>query len=449
MGFKQKIDSLFVHASRADRRVIIFLLCLCVVLMAAPTIMYYVYKPQNFNTEQLAQLSQLHQNLTTTADSPNTNNHVSTVAAITDLAQFNPNELNYSAALALGLPPNVASNLAKYLATGARFKKPEDVKRIYGLSNADYERLLPYMVFPEEDIAENEATISGLRDKNKPNDSRFYPDKTENSNGKNYKIQARPFDPNNLTYNEALALGLPSTVANNMLKYRSKGGVFRYKTDLKKIYGMTEQIFEQLQPYITLPSKPATTDTTTKSKISPANPVESSTEAIAQNNAGNNMANTNEQRYSPTTFSGSKKNIENKQAPNTVLQINYATKSQWAALPGLTPQLAGQIMAFKTALGGFSSIEQVAETKNMPTDVWQKIAPLLANTNPPALQQLNLNTATTTDLEKHPYINGKTARAIVALREKYGPYTSPKSLLDFEIMPPENYQKLLPYLTVK
>jgi len=59
-----------------------------------------------------------------------------------------------------------------------------------------------------------------------------------------------PFDPNtadSLTFRQ---LGLSAWATKNALKYRKKGGRFRKPDDFKKIYGLDEELFEELRPYI-------------------------------------------------------------------------------------------------------------------------------------------------------------------------------------------------------
>ena len=52
------------------------------------------------------------------------------------------------------------------------------------------------------------------------------------------KIQLHPFDPNELSKTELMQLGFSSYLTNNILNYRSKGGKFNKKEDLRRIYGM-------------------------------------------------------------------------------------------------------------------------------------------------------------------------------------------------------------------
>lgn len=58
------------------------------------------------------------------------------------------------------------------------------------------------------------------------------------------------FDPNTTDSVTFRQLGLNAWTTSNVIKYRTKGGKFRKADDFKKIYGLSEEKFEELKPYI-------------------------------------------------------------------------------------------------------------------------------------------------------------------------------------------------------
>ncbi len=64
-----------------------------------------------------------------------------------------------------------------------------------------------------------------------------------------------PFDPNTLNFKDAMQLGIEKKLFNTIEKYRKAGGKFYKKSDLKKIYGMNDELFEQLSPFIQIQQK--------------------------------------------------------------------------------------------------------------------------------------------------------------------------------------------------
>lgn len=63
------------------------------------------------------------------------------------------------------------------------------------------------------------------------------------------------FDPNKPDSVEWLKLGLSSRQIRTVYNYVSKGGKFRFREDFRKIYGISEEQFEKLMPYVDLPLK--------------------------------------------------------------------------------------------------------------------------------------------------------------------------------------------------
>lgn len=62
------------------------------------------------------------------------------------MQQFDPNTADSSTLVHLGLKAWQASNMLKYRAKGGRYRKTEDLKRLYGMTDSMYLALLPYVV---------------------------------------------------------------------------------------------------------------------------------------------------------------------------------------------------------------------------------------------------------------------------------------------------------------
>ena len=70
---------------------------------------------------------------------------------------------------------------------------------------------------------------------------------------KEYAYERFPFDPNTATKQELMRLGLFEYMAERIINYRSKGGEFRVKSDLNKIYKFPQKLYTDLAPFIQLP----------------------------------------------------------------------------------------------------------------------------------------------------------------------------------------------------
>lgn len=60
------------------------------------------------------------------------------------------------------------------------------------------------------------------------------------------------FDPNTIDLIDLRRLGVSGRVAHNLLRYRATGGRFTQPEQLKKIYGLTPEKYEELKPYIAI-----------------------------------------------------------------------------------------------------------------------------------------------------------------------------------------------------
>ena len=107
--------------------------------------------------------------------------------------------------------------------------------------------VLPYYLEePIENMAEIEERVQftdSIREKERLRTSRrLIPEKRH--------VVLKEFDPNTADSIDFLNLGLPPFMASNILKYRAKGGSFSTPESFARIYGMTEERFAQLRPYI-------------------------------------------------------------------------------------------------------------------------------------------------------------------------------------------------------
>lgn len=59
-----------------------------------------------------------------------------------------------------------------------------------------------------------------------------------------------PFDPNTLDSTGFRRLGLRERTTAILLHWRNKGKVFRHKEELRKVYTLTEEDYQRLEPYI-------------------------------------------------------------------------------------------------------------------------------------------------------------------------------------------------------
>lgn len=302
---------------------------------------------------------------------------------------FDPNTATLADFEKLGLRPKVAQSIVKFREKGGKFRKPEDFKKIYTLSEEDYLRLLPFV---------NIASAA--------NTSASAPSTAMASAA---IAQPFAFDPNTASEQDFQALGLSSKTAQSILNYRNKGGKFRSAEDFKKIYALAEADYLRLQPYIQIAA-------TAAANPGPALP---------------------------------EKPGYVKKSTSTLVNICTGTVEDFQKIPGIGASLASRIVKYREQLGGFVKPEQIGEVFGLPDSTFQKIRPQLVFTAMP-IAKININTATEEELDKHPYLHKGHAGAIVRQRQKKGNFTSVEQLRILDAFDDNKgtYDKVKAYLTI-
>ncbi|WP_224998067.1 helix-hairpin-helix domain-containing protein [Cesiribacter sp. SM1] len=236
-----------------------------------------------------------------------------------------------------------------------------------------------------------------------------------------------PFNPNTLPYDSLLRLGFPPALARRLDNYRSKGGRFRKKEDLLKIYGLPSELYQTLEPWILLPDQPAPPATRP---------------TVAERNTADSR---DAERDRQTGAAEPGKEAPAK-ASTARFDLNRADSMQLLSVRGIGPVLSGRILKFRNALGGFVQAEQVREVWGLPpeaADALLERAYLPADAAP---RYLDINTADASRLAQHPYINHKQAAWIVAYRSQHGPFRQAEDLLNIHTLDESFVNKLRPYL---
>lgn len=195
-----------------------------------------------------------------------------------------------------------------------------------------------------------------------------------------------PFNPNTADSITLCKLGLPGWMAKNILHYRSRGGKFRKAEDFRKIYGLTEEQYGTLLPYIYI--APEDTARMTTRLYNPPSAADST--------------------LMPET-------IVYKYPAGTIVDLNLADTTELKRIPGIGSGIARLIAGYRQRLGGFYSIEQLQEI-NLD---YRQLLPWF-RIDSTAIRPINLNRAGIERLRNHPYINFYQAKAFVEYRKKKG-----------------------------
>ena len=336
----------------------------------------------------------------------------------TALFGFNPNTASLDKLTQLGLSSRTATTLIHYRERGGIFRRAEDLRKVYGITAANYDRLKDYIQLDDN----NDNTDNWNRNNNNWNLNKApywdkYDHKTdfrkEGSFGNTppVAVNLKPFDPNTATENDLLGLGLEEKTVKIMLKYRQNGGIFRKKEDLKKLYSFSEIDFIRIEQYV----------------------------QIADNQ---NIA----KASSVTAQNGTFEKKSNSTTP-VVIDINTATSDDWLQLRGVGPTFAARIIIQRDKIGGFATIGQLKEVYGLPDTTLQNIAPFLKLTTP-VYRKLHVNKAAP-DALTHLYLTRKQAEALVRYRLNHGEFTNINDIKKTGVFSDNNLEQLRPYISLE
>lgn len=221
-----------------------------------------------------------------------------------------------------------------------------------------------------------------------------------NGKGNEGKVAIRltpfPFDPNTLDEAGFKRLGLRDRLVKTLLNYRNKGGKFYSKESLQRIYGLHEDEYRQLEPFIRLPDQVGNPAWTKKEMTS--------------------------------------------------IEINSADTTQWIGLPWIGSRLASNIVAYRERLGGFCRPEQLLEVFGITPESYARFRPYL-RVDRKRIRTLNLNTATYYELNAHPYLHGALADSLAALRRRHQyKLDNLQQLREIALINDEIFRKIAAYL---
>jgi len=289
---------------------------------------------------------------------------------------FDPNGMPVSKWLELGLSAEQVQVIKNYEKKGGTFKTPEDLAKIYSISKEEFSILEPYIVIKGDFKKADEKKIT-------------------------QEIEPVFFDPNLIDKSEWLEMGLREYLVNTIMNYRNKGGKFYKSEDLKNIYGMRNEEFDILEPFIKF-----SVDTSILANI-------------------------------PT---------------DTILiveiDINTADTLDLQQLKGIGPSFASRIVKYRELLSGYCRIDQLLEVYGMDETRYSGIKDYVKCSDS-EVGKININTATIKEMIRHPYIEFYLAKSILEHRSKIGQYSEVMQVKDAKLIYEELYLKIEPYLSIK
>ncbi len=211
------------------------------------------------------------------------------------------------------------------------------------------------------------------------------------------------FNPNLMSENDWKRLGLLDWQIRSIQNYTAKGGKFRTKEDFKKMYAISDDDFDILEPFIVIPVD-------TKAYVPPK-----------------------------------PQRVEFKHEP---IDLNQADTFDLRKIPGIGVALSRRIFNYRERLGGFYDKSQLFEVYGMDSARVEKVSPYLL-IEQDDIKKININKAEIKEMLKHPYIDYYIAKSIDVHRQKNGRFNRIEELKEATLMYDELFNKLKHYLSTE
>ena len=218
------------------------------------------------------------------------------------------------------------------------------------------------------------------------------------------------FNPNNVSSKELIALGFSEKISGRIVNYRNKGGSFKLRGDLYRIYDIDSAMVVALYNYIDLPEK----------KVEKANIQITKVKQVKE------------------------EKVSKVELPK--FDINVADTAILQTIKGIGHVLSNRIIDYRNSLGGIVDVNQLFEVYNLDSIVTQRLITMIYIDDDFTANLLKINKVDELDIAAHPYISKMQARLIIAYRNQHGAFKSATDLLKVYAIEEKDVKKLTPYI---
>lgn len=217
-----------------------------------------------------------------------------------------------------------------------------------------------------------------------------------------------PFNPNTADSATLIKVGLKSWQVKNLLAYRRAGGHWKDADDFKRLYGLSEEEYQRLRPYIQIPPPVKDVYFTEKDRVRQ--------DSLRQ--------------LRPEKF-----------AELTVLDLNTVDTLTLRKIPGIGVGYSRAIVSYRQRLGGFVSVAQLKDIEGLP----DRIEEWFTIDENAEVNRISINKSDFKTLVRHPYLSYEQVKVITTHIRKYGKLRSWKDLQLYPEFTPQDFERLTPY----
>ena len=286
------------------------------------------------------------------------------------------------------------------------------------------------------------------------------------------------FDPNTVEFFDLCRMGFSRNQALSIIKYRERGKIFEIPEDFASCYAVDESTYKALRPYINIdkkyalkpfdkkPSHSESKQTNPKVELFEFMPDTASINTfqrlgLSQRQAevvikyremigGFHAAEEFEKCYviskelaeKVRPYAHYKEEEINNPFP---IDINSADSATLCKIVGIGAKSAEAIIKRRIMLGGFYSVEQLAEIPQITERNYERILSQIC-VDTCKITKININFAPAKELMAHPYFTPLQVRKLFKERQLKGGWCSLQDFLNNKILTEQEKAKVAPYL---
>jgi len=222
-------------------------------------------------------------------------------------------------------------------------------------------------------------------------------------------VKIYPFNPNFITDYKGYTLGMSVHEIDRLHTFRNLNKYVNSKEEFQNITGVSDSLLAIIAPYFKFPD----------------------------------WVKSDKKKYTSNSSQHAKRKVLIK-----VRDLNAATAVDLKVVNGIGDKLSKRIIKFRDRLGGFLVNEQLYDVYALDAEVVNRALKQFQVLNPPQVNRINLNSASSKEIASLVYISYAVADKIVELRELNGGITSLDQLTNIDGFPSEKLDRIALYLSL-
>jgi DNA uptake protein ComE-like DNA-binding protein len=228
-----------------------------------------------------------------------------------------------------------------------------------------------------------------------------------------------PFNPNFISDYKGYTLGMSTEEIDRLHKFRETGKFINSPEDFQQVTKISDTLLAQLRPYFKFPDW-----------------VNSKQSSVAVNSPDKHDV---KQQNNLSTTTAKERKV-------TLIDINDALEEDLDKVYGIGPAFAKKILRRRATLGGYVSMEQMADFKEFSPEAIKDLEKHFGVLKTPQVNKININSASLNQLSYFPYFNKSIAKGIITQRSMKGKISGIEDLLNINDFPVDKVQIIALYL---